>query len=282
MKQSFLEISFAAIAFTLAFSIAYATGLDIVKDAVLYAFIIQWVLYIPAYLFQTEKFYDLSGSITYIFVISYILYSTYEPNEINYGNIILSLFISIWAIRLGSFLFMRIKKAGEDKRFRKIKPSASQFFMTWTLQGFWVSICSMCALTAISSEIGVITNIFFYIGFALFLIGFSIEIIADNQKNTFRSFEENKDKFITTGLWAKSRHPNYFGEIMLWTAIALIALPSLGGAQYLTLISPVFTYILLVHISGVRMLEDMGNKKWGHLEEYKIYKDKTPRIIPKF
>ena len=87
MKQSFLEISFAAIAFTLAFSIAYATGLDIVKDAVLYAFIIQWVLYIPAYLFQTEKFYDLSGSITYIFVISYILCSTYEPNEINYGNI---------------------------------------------------------------------------------------------------------------------------------------------------------------------------------------------------
>tara|TARA_B100001996_G_scaffold35683_1_gene26573 strand:- start:2226 stop:2648 length:423 start_codon:yes stop_codon:yes gene_type:complete len=140
----------------------------------------------------------------------------------------------------------------------------------------------MCALTAISSEIGVITNIFFYIGFVLFLIGFSIEIIADSQKNTFRSHEENKDKFITSGLWAKSRHPNYFGEIMLWTGIALIALPSLSGAQYLTLISPVFTYILLVHISGVRMLEDMGNKKWGHLEEYKDYKDKTPRIIPKF
>ena len=202
--------------------------------------------------------------------------------ELKIGNLILALLISIWAVRLGSFLFLRIHKAGEDKRFRTIKPSASQFFMTWTLQGFWVSICSMCALTAISSEIGVITNIFFYIGFALFLIGFSIEIVADNQKNTFRSLEENKDKFITSGLWAKSRHPNYFGEIMLWTAIALIALPSLGGAQYLTLISPVFTYILLVHISGVRMLEDMGNKKWGHLEEYKDYKDKTPRIIPKF
>ena len=160
MKQSFLEISFAAIAFTLAFSIAYATGLDIVKDAVLYAFIIQWVLYIPAYLFQTEKFYDLSGSITYIFVISYILCSTYEPNEINYGNIILSLFISIWAIRLGSFLFMRIKKAGEDKRFRLIKKSPTRFFMTWTLQGMWVSVCSACALTGMAN--GIILNPLFY------------------------------------------------------------------------------------------------------------------------
>ena len=278
----YVNLLISIIVFFVGTGIAYLTGSYIVLNAVILAFLIQWVAYIPAYTFQTEKFYDLTGTLTYLSVVWFTYMLSNPPGELKIGNLILALLISIWAIRLGSFLFLRIHKAGEDKRFRKIKPSASQFFMTWTLQGFWVSICSMCALTAISSEIGVITNIFFYIGFALFLIGFSIEIIADNQKNTFRSFEENKDKFITTGLWAKSRHPNYFGEIMLWTAIALIALPSLGGAQYLTLISPVFTYILLVHISGVRMLEDMGNKKWGHLEEYKNYKDKTPRIIPKF
>jgi len=278
----YVNLLISIIVFFIAIGIAYLTGSYIVYNAVILAFLIQWVAYIPAYTFQTEKFYDLTGTLTYLSVVWFTYMLSNQLGELKIGNLILALLISIWAVRLGSFLFLRIHKAGEDKRFRKIKPSASQFFMTWTLQGFWVSICSMCALTAISSEIGVIINIFFYIGFLLFLIGFSIEIVADNQKNTFRSLEENKDKFITSGLWAKSRHPNYFGEIMLWTAIAIIALPSLGGAQYLTLISPIFTYILLVHISGVRMLEDMGNKKWGHLEEYKDYKEKTPRIIPKF
>ena len=276
-----INLLISIIVFFVGTGIAYLTGSYIVFNAVILAFLIQWVAYIPAYTFQTEKFYDLTGTLTYLTVVWFTYMLSNSAGELKIGNLILALLISIWAVRLGSFLFLRIHKAGEDKRFRTIKPSASQFFMTWTLQGFWVSICSMCALTAISSEVGVVVNIFFYIGFALFLIGFSIEVIADNQKNTFRSLEENKDKFIATGLWAKSRHPNYFGEIMLWTGIALIALPSLSGTQYLTLISPVFTYILLVHISGVRMLEDMGNKKWGHLEEYKNYKDKTPRIIPK-
>ena len=278
----YVNLLISIIVFFVGTGIAYLTGSYIVLNAVILAFLIQWVAYIPAYTFQTEKFYDLTGTLTYLTVVWFTYMLSNSAGELKIGNLILALLISIWAVRLGSFLFLRIHKAGEDKRFRTIKPSASQFFMTWTLQGFWVSICSMCALTAISSEVGVVVNIFFYIGFALFLIGFSIEVIADNQKNTFRSLEENKDKFITSGLWAKSRHPNYFGEIMLWTAIALIALPSLGGAQYLTLISPIFTYILLVHISGVRMLEDMGNKKWGHLQEYRDYKDKTPRIIPKF
>ena len=277
----YVNLLISIIVFFIATGIAYLTGSYIVLNAVILAFLIQWVAYIPAYTFQTEKFYDLTGTLTYLTVVWFTYMLSNSAGELKIGNLILALLISIWAVRLGSFLFLRIHKAGEDKRFRTIKPSASQFFMTWTLQGFWVSICSMCALTAISSEVGVVVNVFFYIGFALFLIGFSIEVIADNQKNTFRSLEENKDKFIATGLWAKSRHPNYFGEIMLWTGIALIALPSLSGTQYLTLISPVFTYILLVHISGVRMLEDMGNKKWGHLEEYKNYKDKTPRIIPK-
>ena len=197
----------------------------------------------------------------------------------NIGNIIIVLLISSWAIRLGTFLFLRIKKDGEDKRFRTIKPSASRFFMTWTLQGLWVSLCSMCALTAISSESGIILNVFFYLGVAIFILGFAIEIIADNQKSKFRSIEANKDSFITTGLWAKSRHPNYLGEILLWLGVAVISFSSLNGWQYLTLISPIFTYLLLVYVSGVRMLEERGEKKWGHNEEYIKYKSTTPRLF---
>ena len=270
------------IAFFIAISIAIATGIELVFNAVFLAFAIQWIAFIPAYIFQTEKFYDLTGSLTYLLVIWYSLtLSSDQFTNLNGANIVIVLLISLWAIRLGSFLFMRIHHDGEDKRFRSIKPSASQFFMTWTLQGLWVSLCSMCALTAISSNTGIVTNAFFYIGLALFILGFTIEVMADMEKSAFKAIQENKDKFITTGLWARSRHPNYFGEIVLWTGIAVMSFSSLGGLQYLTLISPIFTYLLLVYVSGVRMLEARGDLKWGDKPEYQEYKKKTPVLFIK-
>ena len=279
--KSFLNILFAAIAFSFTMTIAYLAKSDIVMQAVMLAFLIQWVVYIPAYIFQTEKFYDLTGSLSYLTVIWFVFFSSNNLSGLNIQNLIVVTLISIWAIRLGTFLFGRIHKDGEDKRFRTIKTSASQFFMTWTLQGMWVSICTMCAITAISSSQGIIANALFYLGLAFFIVGFAIEVVSDQQKSAFRAVPENKEKFITSGLWSKSQHPNYFGEILLWSAIALLSISSLNGTQYLTLISPIFTYVLLVYISGVRMLDDMGNKKWGHLEEYKEYKRNTPTLFLK-
>ena len=280
--KKIVNLLISLVVFLIAISIANATGNSLVVEAVLIAFTIQWIAFIPAYVFQTEKFYDLTGTLTYLSVTWYALYMSSDKfTNLNGASIAIVLLISIWAIRLGSFLFSRIHKDGEDKRFRTIKPSATQFFMTWTLQGLWVSLCSMCALTAISSESGVVVNAFYYLGIGLFVYGFYIEVKADNEKSKFRSVPENRDKFITTGLWAKSRHPNYFGEIVLWAAIAVISLPSLSGLQYITLISPIFTYVLLVHVSGVRMLEARGQKKWGHLEEYKTYQKSTPMLFPK-
>jgi len=280
--KKIVNLLISLVVFLIAISIANATGNSLVVEAVLIAFIIQWIAFIPAYAFQTEKFYDLTGTLTYLSVTWYALYMSSDKfTNLNGASIAIVLLISIWAIRLGSFLFSRIHKDGEDKRFRTIKPSATQFFMTWTLQGLWVSLCSMCALTAISSESGVVVNAFYYLGIGLFIYGFYTEVKADNEKSKFRSVPENREKFITTGLWAKSRHPNYFGEIVLWTAIAVISLPSLSGLQYITLISPIFTYVLLVHVSGVRMLEARGQKQWGHLEEYKAYQKSTPMLFPK-
>ena len=279
--KSFLNILFAALAFSFTMTIAYLAKSDIVMQAVMLAFLIQWVAYIPAYIFQTEKFYDLTGSLSYLTVIWFVFFSSNNLSGLNIQNLIVVTLISVWAIRLGTFLFGRIHKDGEDKRFRTIKTSASQFFMTWTLQGMWVSICTMCAITAISSSQGIIANALFYLGLAFFIVGFAIEVVSDQQKSAFRAIPENKEKFITSGLWSKSQHPNYFGEILLWSAIALLSISSLNGTQYLTLISPIFTYVLLVYISGVRMLDDMGNKKWGHLEEYKEYKRNTPTLFLK-
>ena len=277
MKTSLKELLFAFFAFTLSFSVAYITEIKIVKDAVLIAFLIQWLLFIPAYIFQTEKFYDLSGSLTYISVVSFCFYSNYESSRINLGNVIISLLIIMWAVRLGSFLFIRIKKAGEDIRFREIKKSPSRFFMTWTLQGMWVSLCSACALAGIAN--GIEINSYFYSGIVVFIIGFTTEIIADNQKSKFRKDPNNMDKFISSGLWKHSRHPNYLGEITLWLGISIISFSSLAGWQLITLISPIFTYLLLVYVSGIRILDYNGNKKWGHLDSYKDYRKNTPRLI---
>ena len=275
-----INLLIALFAFAIAISIAYATGIELVFRAVFLAFAIQWIAFIPAYVFQTEKFYDLTGSLTYLSVIWYSLTSSSEYfANLNLANLVIVLLITFWALRLGSFLFMRIHKAGEDKRFRTIKPSASQFFMTWTLQGLWVSLCSMCALTAISSDSGLIVNPVFFAGLVLFIFGFLLEIIADKQKSKFRAIPENKNKFISSGLWARSRHPNYFGEIVLWTGIAVMSFSSLEGLQYLTLISPIFTYVLLVYISGVRMLEARGDIKWGENEDYRNYKENTPVLL---
>lgn len=282
MKQPILHILFSLIAFSIGYGIALLTGLELIQNAILIAYIIQWIAFIPAYIFQTEKFYDLTGSITYLTVVTYVSYHSYATMNVNLPSIVLAACILLWTIRLGSFLFMRIHKAGEDKRFREIKPSPTRFFMTWTLQGMWVSICSMCALTAIASTNGVVQNSLFFIGLLVFVIGFVIEIIADKQKSNFRKDPKHKDQFIQQGLWAYSRHPNYFGEITLWTGIAIMSLSSLSGGQYITLISPLFTYLLLVYVSGVRLLEISGMEKWGHLESYQNYVRKTPSLFPTY
>ena len=275
-----INVIIALFSFLIAFGIAYSTGLSSVVMAVCLAYLIQWLLFIPAYVFQTEKFYDLSGGLTYITVVIFSLAVT-SDSVINIANLIIAIFIIIWAIRLSSFLFLRISKDGEDKRFRSIKPNLTQFFMTWTLQGMWVSLCSMCALTAINTGRLEVMNIFFILGACIFIIGLYIEIKADNQKSRFRSIPENRDRFITDGLWSKSRHPNYFGEVLLWSGIAVMSVSALEGLQYLTLISPIFTYLLLVHVSGVRMLEARADIKWGQDPEYKNYVEKTPMLFPK-
>ena len=278
MKQNAVRILLSLLVFGISFFIATLTKLEIVENAILLAFLIHWLFFIPAYLLKTEKFFDLTGSLTYISIMVYVVYTKNNLQE-QLGSIILASLIILWAVRLGSFLFLRIKKAGEDKRFREIKTSFARFFLLWTISGMWVSFCSMCALTAIASNDGVIVNNIFYIGLVTFLVGLSIEIIADSQKTKFRKDSKNKDKFINEGLWAKSRHPNYVGEITLWAGVAIMSFSSLEGSQYISLISPIFTYLLLVYVSGVPQLTASGQKKWGHLKSYQDYIKNTPKLI---
>lgn len=257
---------------------ASIVGIPLFALSVGLAFLIQWLVFIPAYLMQTEKFFDLTGGITYIsVVIIAVLFST----NVDGRSILLAALVMIWAIRLGSFLFGRIKKAGKDDRFDEIKPSLIRFLNVWTIQGLWVTFTMAAALVAITTTTRKELDVFAIIGFLLWVFGFAIEIVADSQKSRFNANPDNKGKFIQTGLWSRSRHPNYFGEIILWVGVAVIALPVLQGWQWAAMISPVFVTLLLTRVSGVPLLEKKADKKWGGQDDYESYKKGTPVLIPR-
>ena len=277
MKNTFINYLISFLTFGLCIILANLTGIQNITFAVLFIFLIHLLVFIPSYYYQTEKFFDLTGTVSYVSSVLFIFFKSNIVESINLGSLVLSTFIIIWSLRLGTFLFLRIKKAGKDRRFNQIKKSFSWFFMTFSISGMWVTICSICALTGVAN--GIIFSSITIIGIVIFLIGFTIEIIADSQKTKFRAKDGNKDKFISSGLWKYSRHPNYLGEIILWLGISLISFSSLEGFQYITLISPIFTYLLLVNVSGINFLEKSGKKKWGHLDSYKKYLKETPRLF---
>lgn len=253
-------------------------GLPLFALAVGLAFLIQWLAFIPAFALQTEKFFDLTGSLTYI-TVSTLAFLLNPGHDARAG--LLYALVLIWAVRLGTFLFRRIQKAGKDDRFDEIKPNFLRFLNVWTIQGLWVTFTMAAALVAITSATHKGLDLFAAIGFLVWLTGFAIEVAADSQKSAFSANPENKGRFISTGLWARSRHPNYFGEITLWVGVAIIALPVLQGWQWVALISPVFVTVLLTRVSGVPLLEAKADKKWGGQEDYEAYKKNTPVLIPR-
>lgn len=251
-------------------------SVPVMGAAVLLAMALQWLAFIPAYIFQTERYYDLVGSLTFISVTVFALFGAAQFDG---RSLLLAGAITLWASRLGSHLFVRILQDGSDSRFDKIKPSKLLFFRTWSLQGLWVTVTAGAALAAIGggtvSPLGLLDTV----AIAVFLGGFVLETVADTQKRHFRA-QQGSGHFITTGVWSWSRHPNYVGEIALWAGIALLAAPALEGWQMLTLISPVFVYLLLTRISGVPLLERKADQHWGEDPDYLAYKRRTPVLFP--
>lgn len=238
--------------------------------------LIQWLMFLPSYLKSTEHYFDITGSITFITVsvLAFIL----SDNK-NIRSILLTLLIIVWATRLGVFLLKRVKAAGSDGRFDDLK-DFSTFFMVWNLQALWITFTLLSSLIIFTSNHSGNLEIYDYIGIITWISGLFIEVVADKQKSDFKNDISNKNKFISTGLWKYSRHPNYLGEIILWTGITIIAIPLFSGWSWLGLISPVFVFIMLKFISGVRILENRADMKWGKDKEYLKYKNSTPEIFP--
>jgi len=257
---------------------AEVLGVPIFLLAVSAAYLIQWLAFIIAFAQKTEKFYDLTGSLTYITITTSAVLLT--PNVDN-RTALLMMMVLVWATRLGTFLFTRVLKAGKDDRFDEIKQSFGRFLLTWTLQGLWVTFTAAAALAAITSTERAELGWPALIGFLIWALGMYFEVLADAQKSAFKANPENEGKFIRSGLWAWSRHPNYFGEIVIWIGVAIIALPVLQGWALVTLISPVWVVLQLTLISGIPMLENKAEKRWGGQEDYEAYKENTPVLIPR-
>jgi len=246
------------------------------------SFIIHWLVFIPSYFYKTEKFYDITGTVAYL---SILLTTAYLINLVNDEGILLRsiisiIFVMIWAIRLGIFLFKRVIKVGEDKRFEHAKKSFSKFLMFFNISALWVFLTIVNVLTMIINNSDSVTDLFFIIGFTIVIIGFIIEVVADMQKRKFCTSISNKGQFINSGLWSISRHPNYFGEMMIWVGMSFVTIPILIGWQFITLISPIFVIFLLTKVSGINLLEASANDKWGADKNYQDYKDKTSVLIP--
>ena len=258
-------------------------GVPILVLFVLISFIIHWLSFIPAYFFKTEKYYDITGTISYLFIFTFTYFITsfiHLGSPVYLRSKIILILVTIWAIRLGIFLLIRVFNVGEDRRFREVKVSFTKFLLWFTVSGAWVFFTTCNALTIVLINSPLINDIFFKIGLFMWISGFIMEVLADEQKRRFKKDLNNKDQFISTGLWRISRHPNYFGEILQWVAIAVISLPILNGWEYLTLISPFFVSILLTKVSGINLLEKSSDEKWGNFDSYIAYKNNTPILIP--
>lgn len=240
--------------------------------------LIHLVVFIPSWIYKTEHYFDVTGSLSYIGAVG----CAYWLNpEAAIRQTVLASLITLWALRLGTFLFLRVKRVGKDVRFDQLKQNFLRFAMTWSLSALWVILTVAAALAALTSDAQNGVDIFMIVGILFWIAGFTFEVVSDMQKNRFRADPTNENAFMTSGLWAWSRHPNYFGEIMLWFGVAIIAFPVLSGVNYITLLSPLFVWFLLARISGVPLLEAKAEKQWGNDESYTAYRNATPRLIPR-
>jgi steroid 5-alpha reductase family enzyme len=255
-------------------------------SAVLYCAVIcigiQWLAWIPASIAQTERYYDLTGGLTYLIVVGFSLWAGSQSETPSLREIIVSLLVIIWSLRLSGFLYLRIHRSGKDGRFDQLKTSAIRFLVPWTIQGLWVFL-TMIVVIVINSQAdsAPALGVWDAIGLSIWILGFSIEVIADNQKTVFNKESNNNGKWIDSGLWSYSRHPNYLGEILLWIGIAFFGISCFTGLERVAWISPIFIYLLLTKISGIPILDKRALEKWGDDSEYQKYRDNTPALIPR-
>ena len=232
------------------------------------------IVYVISLIKNDYSVIDVFWPLGFLLVASYILDYGYVIN-----HTVIKIFVTIWALRLSFYLLYRIVKHGPDKRYRELQREWGKhhrihaFFKVFMLQGAFMFLIAMPITTA---TYVIETNILsLWLGSLIWLFGFLLELGADIQLYTFKQKSVNKGKYLMTGLYKYSRHPNYLGEIILWYGIALIAIPN--EYWYLSILGPTVLLFALYKFSGVPYAERNASKS----PAYQVYMEKTGAIFPK-
>lgn len=247
--------------------------MNLITEALIFAVGFNLLLFIPAYLLQSDKLTDLSYALTFT-VLAIFGYNQSTRESID--TVLLTL-VLIWAIRLGGFLFIRILKEGKDSRFDEMRKSWFSFIRFWFFQGLTVFIVLLPGLLFWRQHKE--SNHLLIAGVVIWTFGLLIEATADYQKYRFK--RKGYKNWIDEGVWRASRHPNYLGEILVWVGFYITAFSGLSGLDWLfASASPVYITFILLRFSGVPLLEKSADKKWGSDKSYQEYKKKVPVLIP--
>lgn len=243
---------------------------------------INGLFFLMAAFLKSDLFTDLTYSLSFILLSLYLGFRAPLYHPAQYVNLAL---VILWALRLGGYLFRRILLIKVDHRFDDRRDSFIRFGSFWLLQALTVWIVmfplagsSMPPSPEIISPLGLIL---LGAGWTVFAAGLVIEWVADRQKFAFKSRTDNSGKFMQSGLWSRSRHPNYFGEMLIWWGMGLASSAFFRSFEFLYLAGPLFITIMLRYVSGVPLLEKQADKKWGEQQEYREYRASTPLIIPR-
>lgn len=168
-------------------------------------------------------------------------------------------------------------KWGVDRRFEDIRTSPFAFAAFWALQAVWVYVIALPVMLLSMSTKVVPLSAIDAVAATMFVVGLVIEVVADWQK----SEQRERKSWADEGLWRYSRHPNYFGDILVWWGVYLGAVRALaGGLQWVAALSPIAECAALLFLSGVPILEKGGDERNGEKEEYWRYKRRTSVIVP--
>ncbi|ETI46383.1 hypothetical protein L917_08889 [Phytophthora nicotianae] len=247
--------------------------------------IMQCSFFAVAYTCQFDKVTDLAGALNFIVlaVLSLVLQDVYDTRAI-----VVTCLQVAWALRLGSFLLIRVLKRGKDERFDEMRANCLAFFGFWIFQILWVFLVSIPVILAnscgdqIDGNFGEARDI---VGIVIWAIGILVEYAADASKSAFNDDPNNKGKLLRSSVWKYSRHPNYFGEILCWVGVTIVASANFGsnGGEtwfyYVSCISPVFTFLVLMFLSGVPLAEDRYDERFGLDPDYIEYKRSTSPLI---
>ncbi|KAH9314759.1 hypothetical protein KI387_023386, partial [Taxus chinensis] len=232
----------------------------------------QLAFFIITAAFRFDKVTDFAGGTNFVILalLTAILKGTWH-----FRQIILTVMVATWGLRLALFLLLRILQWGEDRRMDKMRNNLMMLAVFWSLQALWAWTVSLPVTLANASNRNPSIRAQDIIGWSMYLAGLLIEAISDQQKLQFKKESTNKGRWCNIGLWKWSRHPNYFGEIILWWGVFVASLPVLGSSKWIALIGPIFITLLLLFLSGIPLLEYSADKKFGDLAEYRDYKRMT-------